>query len=508
MPEPLDAALAEVRSMLLGAGLTRAVAAGRRRGQRPSVVRAELRPVALKAGSRLQIVTSDGARPYTRNVSPGPESDVAVEALLAEPFGNWHVETTDLTLQLRVTKSGEAQVHRKRTAPPVQANGEQPATQQQAAITTQHQQASTTQHQQQPGMTERKQPAGPTERHQQPAEATQRQQPAEATQRQQPAEATERQQATGATERQQQAGSTTQGRQLAGTGERQRQAAGVTERWQQESASQQPAVAVPGGHDRAKAYLLDPGDPIFAEIGGSAAKRRQVDAFLRALAATLPGELTGPLRVVDLGCGNAYLTFAAYRYLSQRGLDIELVGVDVREDQRRRNTELAERLGWADRVRFVAGSIADAVVEPAPDLVLALHACDTATDEALARAVRWGARWVLAAPCCHHDVAAQLRAGGAPAPYGLLTRQGILRERFADVLTDALRAGLLRLYGYRAEVVEFVDSAHTPRNLLIRARRTGAAPTRDQQAEYRQLVEQWRVAPRLETLLRQEPVDR
>ncbi|MEU6022384.1 SAM-dependent methyltransferase [Micromonospora sp. NPDC047134] len=386
MPEPLDVALAEVRSMLLGSGLTRAVAAGRRRGQRPSVVRAELRPVVLKAGPRLQIATSDGARPYTRNVAPGRESDAAVEALLAEPFGNWHVETTDSVLQLRVTKSGEAQVHRRSVAP---ADGEQP------------------------------------------------------------------------------------------------------------SAAQQAAVR----HDRAKEYLLDPGDPIFAEIGGSAAKRRQVDAFLRALVATLPAGLTGPLRVVDLGCGNAYLTFAAYRYLSHHGLEVELVGVDVREDQRRRNTELAERLGWADRVRFVAGTIADAVVEPAPDLVLALHACDTATDEALARAVRWGARWVLAAPCCHHDVAAQLRAGGAPTPYGLLTRQGILRERFADVLTDALRAGLLRLHGYRSEVVEFVDSAHTPRNLLIRARRTDVAPTAEQRAEYAELVEQWRITPRLETLI-------
>ncbi|MEV6691736.1 SAM-dependent methyltransferase [Micromonospora sp. NPDC051196] len=391
MPEPLDAALAEVRSMLLGSGLTRAVAAGRRRGQRPSVVRAELRPVVLKAGPRLQIATSDGVRPYTRNVAPGPESDAAVEALLAEPFGNWHVETANSTLQLRVTKSGEAQVHRA-AAQPVRASGDQPDGQQQTA-------------------------------------------------------------------------------------------------------------AVPGGHDRAKEYLLDPGDPIFVEIGGSAAKRRQVDAFLRALVATLPSGLTGPLRVVDLGCGNAYLTFTAYRYLSQHGLDVDLVGVDVREDQRRRNTELAERLGWADRVRFVAGTIADAAVEPAPDLVLALHACDTATDEALARAVRWGARWVLAAPCCHHDVAAQLRAGGAPTPYGMLTRQGILRERFADVLTDALRAGLLRLHGYRAEVVEFVDSAHTPRNLLIRARRTDAVPTDEQRTEYRQLVEQWRITPRLETLL-------
>ncbi|MDT0531193.1 SAM-dependent methyltransferase [Micromonospora sp. DSM 115977] len=378
MPEPLDAALTEVRALLLDPALTRAVAAGRRRGHRPSMVRAELRPVALKAGPRLQISTSDGSRPYTRNVAPGPEADAAVDALLAEPFGNWHVETADATLQLRVTKSGEAQVHRATAARP---------------------------------------------------------------------------------------------------------------------------AAEPGGHDRAKEYLLDPGDPIFAEIGGSAAKRRQVDAFLRALAATLPDDLTGPLRVVDLGCGNAYLTFAAYRWLAQRGVDVELVGVDVREDQRRRNTELAERLGWADRVSFVAGTIADAVVEPAPDLVLALHACDTATDEALARAVRWQARWVLAAPCCHHDVAAQLRARPAPAPYELLTRQGILRERFADVLTDALRAGLLRLHGYRAEVVEFVDSRHTPRNLLIRARRTGTAPTAAQRTEYRELVDQWAVTPRLSALL-------
>ncbi|KWV29567.1 class I SAM-dependent methyltransferase [Micromonospora rifamycinica] len=402
MPEPLDVALTEVRALLLDPALTRAVAAGRRRGQRPSVVRAELRPVALKAGTRLQISTSDGVRPYTQNVVPGgPDADAAVDALLAEPFGNWHVETARATLQLRVTKSGDAQVHR--------------------------------------------------------------------------------------------------------------------------AAASRPAAG-PEGHDRAKEYLLDPGDPIFAEIGGSAAKRRQVDAFLRALAATLPDDLTGRLRVVDLGCGNAYLTFAAYRYLTGRGLDVDLVGVDVREDQRRRNTELAERLGWGDRVSFVAGTIADAVVEPAPDLVLALHACDTATDEALARAVRWQARWILAAPCCHHDLAAQLRARPAPAPYELLTRQGILRERFADVLTDALRAGLLRTHGYRAEVVEFVDSRHTPRNLLIRARRngsggdpgTGGGTARPQRApgdpgddgvaaEYRQLVDQWQVTPRLSTLLADHP---
>jgi SAM-dependent methyltransferase len=380
MPQPLDAALAEVRDLLLDPALMRAVAAGRRRGFTPSVNRAELRPVALKGGPRLQIVTDDGARPHTRNVSPGAEAAAAVDALLGEPFGNWHVETSSATVQVRVTKKGDAQVHRAATAAP----------------------------------------------------------------------------------------------------------------------------ALPRQHDRAKQWLLDPGDPLFTVVGGTAAKRRQVDAFLRAVAATLPddpAELPSPLRVVDLGCGNAYLTFAAYRYLADLGADVRVVGVDVRDDQRLRNSAVAEQLGCAENVTFIAGTIEDADVAESPDLVLALHACDTATDQALARAVHWDARWVLAAPCCHHDIAAQLKGRPAPSPYGEITRHAILGERFADVLTDSLRAALLRLHGYRVDVVEFVDSAHTPRNLLLRARRTGAAPTGGQRAEYHTLTGQWGVTPALEKLL-------
>lgn len=379
---PLDEALAEVRAAVLDRGrLIRAVAAGRRKGETPSVVRAQLRPVALKAGERLQVVTDDGARPHTRNVSWDAEAPGAVDELLAEPFGNWHVETLDETLQLRVTKRGDAQLHR-----------------------------------------------APTESDAPPA---------------------------------------------------------------------------PQAHDRAPQHLLDPGDPLFDAIGGTAAKRRQVDAFLRALDAVLGDDpdLPQPLRVVDLGCGNAYLTFAGYRYLTKvRGLTAELVGVDVREDQRVRNTELAAQLGWSEWVTFEAGTIAAAPVSGA-DVVLALHACDTATDEALARAVEWNARYILAAPCCHHDLAAQLRAQPAPDPYAPLVRHGILRERFADALTDALRAQLLRLNGYTVDVVEFIDSRHTPRNLLLRARRTGAAPTPAQRAEYARLVEDWHVQPALSTML-------
>jgi SAM-dependent methyltransferase len=374
MPQPLDEALAEIRTALLDrVGLRRAVAAGKRRGATPVWVRAELRPVALKRGEQLQVVTSDGSRPATRNLAWGTDAEAAVDALLAQPFGNWHVETADETLQLRVTKKGEAQLHRA------------------AAV----------------------------------------------------------------------------------------------------------APAPPTGHDREKEYLLDPGDPLFDAIGGNAAKRRQVDAFLRALASTVDQPVR---RIVDLGCGNAYLTFAAYRYFAGRGQDVEIVGVDVREDQRARNTALAESLGCGDRVRFVAGSIGDVALDGA-DVVLALHACDTATDDALARAVRWDARFILAAPCCHHDIAAQLRGGTADDGYQMITRQPILRERFADVLTDALRAALLRLHGYRVDVVEFVDSRHTPRNVLLRARRTGAPATEAQRAEYDRLVDAWSITPALAKLL-------
>ena len=377
MPQPLADVLAEVRELLLDPGLTRAVAAGRRRGFTPSVNRAELRPVALKAGPRLQIVTDDGARPTTRNVDLGEEAAAAVDSLLAEPFGNWHVETASSTVQVRITKKGDAQIHRA-------------------------------------------------------------------------------------------------------------------------SAVRASSVAE---HDRAKQWLLDPGDPLFEVIGGNAAKRRQIDAFLRALAATLPEELPTPLRVVDLGCGNAYLTFAAYRYLAGRGVSVQVVGVDVREDQRVRNSAVASKLGCSDDVLFVAGTISSASLPFEPDLVLALHACDTATDEALARAVEWSASWVLAAPCCHHDIAAQLKGRPAPAPFGEITRHAIMRERFADVLTDTLRASLLRLNGYKVDVVEFIDSAHTPRNLMLKARRTGAAPTSEQLSEYAALVEEWGVTPALSTML-------
>jgi hypothetical protein len=149
----------------------------------------------------------------------------------------------------------------------------------------------------------------------------------------------------------------------------------------------------------------------------------------------------------------------------------------------------------------VEGTIAEADPGERPDVVLALHACDTATDEALARAVRWRAPVVLAAPCCHHDLQRQLRGAEPPGPYRLVLQHGILRERLADVLTDTLRAALLRRHGYRVDVVEFVASRHTPRNVLLRAVHTGAAAGAEVEDEYAGLLDQWGVRPALDRML-------
>ena len=286
------------------------------------------------------------------------------------------------------------------------------------------------------------------------------------------------------------------------------------------SAERTEQVSAQRSHDQTKERLLPEDHPALVALGISdqqgrvkpsrQGKYRQVEEFLRALSVAIEdAQRTGklrtpteedPLRVVDLGCGNAYLTFAAHAWLHER-LPVRLIGVDVKEQSRRHNTEVAERLGVADELSFVAAGIREAVLEERPDVVLALHACDTATDDALLRAVDWEADLVLAAPCCHHDISAQLRRVPTPVGYTSLTRDGILRERLADTLTDALRAAILRLVGYRVDVVEFVDSAHTPRNTLLRAVRTGSSPREQDRAEYDELVSTWHLHPQLAELL-------
>ena len=278
------------------------------------------------------------------------------------------------------------------------------------------------------------------------------------------------------------------------------------------------AGPVDRSHDKPKERLLAEDHPVLRELGISdaqgrikpsrQAKYRQVEEFLRLLDASVTDAIKAghlrrptaddPLRIVDLGCGNAYLTFAAQAHLGAK-LPVHLTGVDVKQQSRDHNTAVAERLGLD--MDFAVGTIAEARLEQAPDVVLALHACDTATDEALARAHEWQAALVLAAPCCHHDIAAQLRKARTPAPYAMLTRHGILRERFADTLTDAVRAAILRLLGYRVDVVEFVESEHTPRNTLLRAVRTGGVVKGGSvRKEYDDLVATWTIRPHLAVL--------
>jgi SAM-dependent methyltransferase len=273
-------------------------------------------------------------------------------------------------------------------------------------------------------------------------------------------------------------------------------------------------------HDRTKQRVLDPAAPFLVELGISdhhgrvkpsrQSKYKQIEEFCKLLAPALDEAIAagriatgGPLQVVDLGCGNAYLTLAAYHLLTAAGHDVRMTGIDHNPAARARNTKRVAALGWQDHLRFVDATIADAQLDVRPDVVLALHACDTATDDALARAVGWEAPLVLAAPCCHHDIQKQLKSVEPPAPYGLMARYGIVRERLADMLTDSLRAAVLRQVGYRVEVVQFVDSEHTPRNLLLRAARTGATAGPEVRAEYEELVGAWQVTPRLATLVQE-----
>jgi hypothetical protein len=188
---------------------------------------------------------------------------------------------------------------------------------------------------------------------------------------------------------------------------------------------------------------------------------------------------------------------------------VRTIGVEMRQDVQRRNQDLVARLGLHD-VEFVLASISEADVAGPVDIVLALHACDTATDDALARAVHWRAPVILAAPCCHHDVQRQIAAAqrcGEPLPpaYRAVVSSPILRERFCDVLTDALRAHLLADEGYQVDVVEFIDSKHTPRNALIRAQMTGRRPGAAARAAHADLADQWRLHPALADRLAPSP---
>jgi SAM-dependent methyltransferase len=272
-------------------------------------------------------------------------------------------------------------------------------------------------------------------------------------------------------------------------------------------------AAAPAVHDRQKDLLLPEGkpDPYLQAIGFMTSdgrikaerqrKFRQINEFLRLLLEV--GEFdparTEPLEVVDCGCGNAYLTFAAYHYLTHvLGIKARMTGVDLRGDLLEKHAETARALSWTD-VAFVKSAIADYQPAAPPTLTFALHACDTATDEAIAGGIAWKSRVIISVPCCHHNLQEQIKH--PPEMFRPLYRHGILAERMGDLLTDTFRAQILRIAGYRTEVLQFVSPEHTARNLMIRAVRTDQPAPPEFLEEYRCLKEYWGVTPYLETLL-------
>lgn len=235
-------------------------------------------------------------------------------------------------------------------------------------------------------------------------------------------------------------------------------------------------------------------------------KYQQINDFLRLVgdelvAVAAHARAQGrPVLAVDFGCGNAHLTFALYYHLTQTlGAPASITGIDLKAHLIARHNTNAAALGW-DRLTFVHGAILDYGTDTPPDVVIALHACDTATDDALAQGMHWGSRLIVAAPCCHHNLQDRLEHAQTPAPFAPVLRYGILGERVGDVLTETFRALLLRQAGYRVDVVEFVDAEHTPKNIMIRAVKTGNGDPRAAE-EYTQLAAFWGVTPYLAELV-------
>jgi SAM-dependent methyltransferase len=230
-------------------------------------------------------------------------------------------------------------------------------------------------------------------------------------------------------------------------------------------------------------------------------KYKQVDEFLRLISQTLDSDLSkqDEVSVVDLGCGHAYLTFAVQEYLKDKYQKVSILGVDERQDSKEHNEKVAKKLDTS--AKFIAAKIADTPNQKV-DIAIALHACDTATDDAIFWAVKNGAKVIMAAPCCMHEMQTQIKE--SPEPWGLLTKYGLVKERLVDLMTDSLRAQILKLLGYRVDIVEFIGGEHTARNILIRAVKTGAAANELDKKRYEQMLGDWQITPYLAKLLKSE----
>ena len=259
-------------------------------------------------------------------------------------------------------------------------------------------------------------------------------------------------------------------------------------------------------HNRKKKYILDPEKKVgfLVDLGVQTKegkivhakydKFRQINRFLEFIEDILP-ELPKDreVTILDFGCGKSYLTFAMYHYLKElKGYPIRIIGLDLKADVIEHCNELAEKYGY-EGLKFFVGDIAQYEGVDAVDMVVTLHACDTATDYALDKAVKWGAKVILSVPCCQHELNKQI-SNELLQP---VLKYGLIKERMAALLTDALRAEILESKGYQVQILEFIDMEHTPKNILIRGVKKGSEKDG---TDYRKVMEFFGVSPTLENL--------
>lgn len=280
----------------------------------------------------------------------------------------------------------------------------------------------------------------------------------------------------------------------------------ITIKKKMNASAKQPKISL--SHNRKKKYILEEGIPVpfLIDLGvmtqnGNIVnahydKFRQINRFLEYIEDILPSLPTDrELRILDFGCGKSYLTFAIYYYLKVlKGYPVRITGLDLKEDVIRHCNELAVKYGY-DKLEFLCGDIAYYDGCSQVDMVVTLHACDTATDYALAKSVGWGAKVILSVPCCQHELNKQMK-NDLLSP---VLHYGILKERMAALMTDGLRAQILEANGYRTQILEFIDMAHTPKNLLIRAVYNGHCA--DNKAQINELLAAFDVNPTLYRLL-------
>ncbi len=279
-------------------------------------------------------------------------------------------------------------------------------------------------------------------------------------------------------------------------------------------------------HNRKKRYLLEEGTavPFLVDLGVMTQegkivrsrydKFRQINRFLEFVADVLPAlDRKRRLTIIDFGCGKSYLTFAMYYFLhEQHGYDVQMIGLDLKEDVIEHCSALAKKYGY-ENLQFLTGDIASYEGVDQVDVVVTLHACDTATDYALYKAVEWGAKVILSVPCCQHELNRQIKSELMQP----VLKYSLIKERMASLLTDAFRANLLEEQGYQVQILEFIDMEHTPKNILIRAVRKNSRILPRQMREVnieqgekgsadkrlRECMQAWNAKPLLDTLFKE-----